>query len=101
MAVVHREASVIGHPDAHWIEMDRIVFKRRKPDDPPAPDAEARAEKPAGVALPMRADPSSPPRPADSGLGVPPFRPASPKEPSAMGRSPFPSSPTPAPSAAP
>jgi len=78
------------------------VFKRRKPDDPPAAEGASRAEKPAGITvLPTRADAPTQPRSADSGLGVPPFRPASPKEPSAMGRSPFPGNPAPVPPAPP
>lgn len=60
------------------------MFKRRKFD-------ESAAAPPAGLT-----NPPAPARgettlttPADSGLGVPPFRPASPKEPLTMSRSPF------------
>jgi cytoskeletal protein CcmA (bactofilin family) len=77
--------------------MDRIVFKRRKPDDPMASDAEPGPGRPAAMLPP--GDRMAPPRPNDSGLGVPPFRPASPKDTPAMGRSPFPTSPTPIPAA--
>src|SRR5579875_2552652 len=69
------------------------VFKRRKPDgtlvtepgDPPAghQDPEAPAQ-----AVPQAASP------ADAGLGVPPFRPAPPKEAPAMSRPPFPTNPS-------
>jgi cytoskeletal protein CcmA (bactofilin family) len=84
---------VIGQPDDHWIEMERTVFKRRRPDDPMAADAEPGPAKPA--AAPPSGDRLASLRPADSGLGVPPFRPASPKDTPAMGRSPFPASPAP------
>jgi cytoskeletal protein CcmA (bactofilin family) len=77
--------------------MDRTVFKRRKPDDPTAADTDHPPDKVIGATPEgaRRDVPAS--RPTDSGLGVPPFRPASPKEPSAMGRSPFPGSPAPVP----
>jgi len=55
------------------------VFKRRKPEDPVDADT---LTAPAPV-----------PRGEDNGLGVPPFRPAPPKETPAMGRSPFSTSP--------
>jgi len=61
------------------------VFKRRKPEEPPA-----EVPKPA---LPAPPDPTA--RPADSGLGVPPFRPAPPKEAPPMSRPPFPAAPPP------
>lgn len=79
------------------------MFKRRKPDDPTAADAAlpagmSAADLPAG----RRRDATGQTDlattvPADSGLGVPPFRPAPPKE-APLSRSPFSSSPpTPAP----
>ncbi len=76
------------------------MFKRRKPDDPHAsdPDGPKHAE---AMTLPGThgADAyAAPVRPADSGLGVPPFRPAPPKEAPAMSRPPFAPVPTPAPS---
>ena len=68
------------------------MFKRRKPDGSLATDA--TDAEPADSAT------AQPPRQADSGLGVPPFRPAPVKEAPAMGRSPFPAS-SPIPSAPP
>ena len=66
------------------------MFKRRKPDEPQA------GEPPP---LPTVA-PAPVAHPTDSGLGVPPFRPAPPKEPQAMSRAPFPgSAPAPMPAA--
>jgi cytoskeletal protein CcmA (bactofilin family) len=60
------------------------VFKRRKPDDPastlPVPTGQA---DPDDTSI----------RSSDSDLGVPVFRPAIPKDPSAMARPPFPSTP--------
>jgi cytoskeletal protein CcmA (bactofilin family) len=79
------------------------VFKRRKPDEP-----QGNTPQPADPASPadgplhpgLRGDPAGgSARPDDFGLGVPPFRPAPPKETPAMGRAPFPGtpvSPTPA-----
>jgi cytoskeletal protein CcmA (bactofilin family) len=67
------------------------VFKRRRPDDPQS--AEPGATLPAGLSFPQqdetlrRAD--EPMRPFDSGLGVPPFRPAQPQEEPIMSRQPF------------
>jgi cytoskeletal protein CcmA (bactofilin family) len=58
------------------------VFKRRKPDDPQVPEP-----PPLPTAQPA-ASPGG-----DSGLGVPPFRPAAPKEQTAMSRAPFPGTP--------
>jgi cytoskeletal protein CcmA (bactofilin family) len=62
------------------------VFKRRKPDDPAS-------------TLPVPADQADPDntsiRSSDSDLGVPVFRPAIPKDPSAMARPPFPAAPLP------
>ena len=51
---------MIGQPDAQSIEMDRIVFKRRKPDDPMAADAEPGPAKPA-VGLRVRRPPGPSP----------------------------------------
>ncbi len=64
------------------------MFKRRKPD---GSLADATDAEPAAA---------QPPRQADSGLGVPPFRPAPLKDAPAMSRSPFPAS-SPIPSAPP
>jgi len=74
------------------------VFKRRKPDDvqpttiPAEPGAGGLGNGRAGGAggpAAFRSDYSGvPPRPTDSGLGVPPFRPAPPKE-ALMSRAPF------------
>ena len=60
------------------------MFKRRKPDEPQA------TEPPP---LPVATPPSAPAATTDSGLGVPPYRPAPPKEPMPMSRAPFPGSP--------
>lgn len=59
------------------------MFKRRKPEEPPA-----EPPKPAAA-------PTLPARPTDPGLGVPPFRPAPPKEAPPMSRPPFPAAPQP------
>ncbi len=78
------------------------MFKRRKPEDtlgneavPPGaaePGAsEGMLEGGAGLSDQGR----QPNRPADSGLGVPPYRPATPKEAPSMGRAPFPAPPNP------
>lgn len=78
------------------------MFRRRKPDEtealPPGPDDVAPAPTLFEQALPGPglALPSS--RPVDTGLGVPPFRPASPappKEAPTMARPPMPPSPSP------
>lgn len=76
------------------------MFKRRKPDDTSsAADDPASDEMNANSPLP----PAAAEPPADTGLGVPPFRPALPpapvtaKEPPAMGRAPFSPSPLPTP----
>ncbi len=75
------------------------MFKRRKPDDMPTADPDKLAGQ---TDTPLAGDQSGAPRtdysgmPArmtDSSLGVPPFRPAQPKEAPAMGRAPFPSTP--------
>lgn len=74
------------------------MFKRRKPDEPPQadPDSMSSPEMPPPGALPGRAETDMASyRSADTGLGVPPFRPAQAKEAPAMGRAPF--SPTPLP----
>jgi cytoskeletal protein CcmA (bactofilin family) len=70
------------------------VFKRNKPAQmPPAsPDAPSGPDSP-----PTRMD--VPLRPGDSGLGVPPFRPAPLKEAPVMSRAPFPAPQAPAPQA--
>lgn len=85
------------------------MFKRRKPEDAPAAEAAPRDPRPQG-STPFPAEPPRAPLgphaaaaspPADSGLGVPPFRPAPPKE-TVMSRTPLnPPQPTPAPGAAP
>ena len=75
------------------------MFKRRKPEDPPASNPNLNAP-PGGQDEPPQGAPAGTAyRPADSGLGVPPFRPAPPKEASPMSRPPF--STGPAPSGAP
>ncbi len=61
------------------------MFKRRKPEEPLAD-----VPKPA---MPAPPDPAA--YPVDSGLGVPPFRPAPPKEAPPMSRPPFPAAPPP------
>ena len=65
------------------------MFTKRKPPAPTPPafpdaaaDHAARSDQPA--------------RPGDTGLGVPPFRPAPMKDAPAMSRAPFPTAPTPA-----
>jgi hypothetical protein len=86
------------------------LFKRRKPDEVPTGSG---ATLPAGVTVPSNvadnaatqtvvhpASPrGSPSGPADTGLGVPPFRPAPPKEAQPMSRPPL--SPAPSPLATP
>jgi len=62
------------------------VFKRRKPDDTKPTDI-----GPAGTTNPDRSTPGT--FTADTGLGVPPFRPATPKEAQPMSRPPLPASP--------
>jgi cytoskeletal protein CcmA (bactofilin family) len=76
------------------------VFKRRKPDETPAMDPEAATDTGLGDAILGGGDQPSL-RPAlrpDTGLGVPPYRPAAPAKETPMGRPPFPtaSNPTPA-----
>ena len=84
------------------------MFKRRKPEEPP-PEA-AKPAMPAAI-VPIQGTSAqgtstqgtstqgtptlatNAPRPADSGLGVPPFRPAPPKESLPMSRPPFPAAP--------
>ena len=79
------------------------VFKRRRPDDPQA--AEPGNTLPAGLSIPQQddiqahADESE--RPVDSGLGVPPFRPAQPQEVPTMSRQPFTTAPPPPPTTPP
>ncbi len=71
------------------------MFKRRKIEGPPGAEAaDAAAGTPNGApADAATARPATqtgtPVRPADTGLGVPPFRPAALKEPAAMSRPPF------------
>ena len=77
------------------------MFKRRKPDETqsadPSVSVAGAADDPALPDAPARLPPAAfAPRAGDSGLGVPPFRPASPKE-AFMGRSPFAPVPAPAP----
>jgi cytoskeletal protein CcmA (bactofilin family) len=68
------------------------VFKRRKPDDPqPTVVVKTGMTNPAGGA------PGTGPTAGDSGLGVPPFRPATPKEPPSMARPTFSANPNPQP----
>jgi cytoskeletal protein CcmA (bactofilin family) len=81
------------------------VFKRRKPDDPQA--AEPGGTLPAGLTMPDRGDrpagsltshlSGAQSGPIDSGLGVPPFRPAQSQEASSMSRPPFSTAPGPQP----
>ncbi len=91
------------------------MFKRRKLEGSQGAEAGASAVadgKPGGLpvavarpAMPAAPQPGAPGRPADTGLGVPPFRPAPLKEAPAMARPPFTATPTgmptPPPSAAP
>ena len=78
------------------------MFKRRRPEGLPgseaplADEAGALAEAPEGDVDQADAG-RPPPRPADTGLGVPPYHPAPSKEAPFMGRTPFP---TPSPTAA-
>lgn len=72
------------------------MFKRRKPDEP---HAEVRFQNSPGQ--PASGEPVMSPH-IDTGVGVPPFRPAAPfspvtKEPNSMGRSPFAAAPVPQP----
>jgi cytoskeletal protein CcmA (bactofilin family) len=76
--------------------MDSPVFKRRKLEGPQAAEAEGTVLEGGPEGLPEAAanpaQPASPgasARPSDSGLGVPPFRPAPPKEAPTMARPPF------------
>ncbi len=61
------------------------MFKRRKPDDP----------RPADIGTTGPSEGTTGATQADSGLGVPPFRPATPKDPLPMARPSFPASPPP------
>ncbi len=58
------------------------MFKRRKPDDPI--NVEPGATLPAG--LPESGQESASAGPVDTGLGVPPFRPAQPQQQQPMSR---------------
>ncbi len=73
------------------------MFKRRKPDNSTVPDIKsgpaAARSGPEAHAVSDARD-ASRGTPTDSGLGVPPFRPAPMKDATAMARSPFSSSPT-------
>ena len=71
------------------------MFKRRKPDDPRPADIvkTGEADPVGGISGPETAQ-------GDSGLGVPPFRPAMPKEAQTMARPPIPTSPNPQPAPA-
>lgn len=75
------------------------VFKRRKPDEPIV--TEPGSTLPAGLPIPdqggAREFPDAPSGPVDTGLGVPPFRPAQPLEVQTMSRQPFTTSPAPQP----
>ena len=64
------------------------MFKRRKPDEPQVPEPP-----------PLPTSQPAAPAAGDSGLGVPPFRPAAPKEQTAMSRAPFPGAPAAPPAA--
>ncbi len=69
------------------------MFKRRKPEDTPVSEPDLSAP-PGGLA--GRDDAGTAWHPVDSGLGVPPFRPAPPKEASPMlNRPPFSNAPAP------
>jgi cytoskeletal protein CcmA (bactofilin family) len=71
------------------------VFKRRKLEGSQGAEAGevVSVSKPEGTptpaAMPASIPPGAPNRPADTGLGVPPFRPAALKEAPAMARPPF------------
>lgn len=73
------------------------VFKRRKPDEPPG--AEVGGTLPAGLSIPdqtaERPSADAPNAPVDSGLGVPPFRPAPSQEVPTVSRQPFTTAPAP------
>jgi len=72
------------------------VFKRRRPDDPQS--AEPGNSLPAGLPLAqddLQAHADEPAKPVDSGLGVPPFRPAQLQEVPIMSRQPFTTAPPP------
>jgi cytoskeletal protein CcmA (bactofilin family) len=73
------------------------VFKRRRPED--TQGTEPGASLPAGLSIPARADihdhADAPSGPIDSGLGVPPFRPAPLQEVPNMARPPFTTAPAP------
>jgi len=73
------------------------VFKRRKPGEPQAPEADATL--PAGLSIPDQAaledQRQARSGPMDHGLGVPPFRPAPPQEVQTMSRPPFTTAPAP------
>ncbi len=71
------------------------MFKRRKPDGSPAEASPQLADDPDDAESPIEngdglAAGRAAPRLVDTGLGVPPFHPAPPKETPSMGRMPFP-----------
>jgi cytoskeletal protein CcmA (bactofilin family) len=71
-----------------------VVFKFRKPDE--TANEAPKAELPSIVDVPVSPPaPTNATRPADTGLGVPPFRPAPAKEAPNMSRPPFPAAPAP------
>jgi cytoskeletal protein CcmA (bactofilin family) len=75
------------------------VFKRRKPDDFQQSETEGASMPDTLIHGADRADSlGASGRPGDTGLGVPPFRPAPPKEALAMSRAPFAPTPAPVPS---
>ncbi len=75
------------------------MFKRRKPDQASddAPGRPGWGDAPMNAESDAVAVPLPPPYPAaDNGVGVPPYRPAAPKEAPVMGRTPFPAPNSPA-----
>ena len=71
------------------------MFKRRKPDE-----AKPTETGMTGTTNPTGSSPGTGGLQADTGLGVPPFRPATPNEAQSMSRPPIPASPTPQPASA-
>ena len=73
------------------------MFKRRKPEDQPVNDPNPNAPPGGQGEPPLAGYPGAgvASRSADSGLGVPPFRPAPPKEAQPMSRPPFSIAPAP------
>src|SRR5215472_786996 len=100
--VVRSEPTVLGRShrrdSGQAPASEEPMFKRRRPDDPQSD--EAGAALPAGLTFPDEEaapdKPGAPSGPTDSGLGVPPFRPAPPQEvPNIMSRPPFSTAPSP------